>query len=115
MASSQDAQQSGVNKLTQGCTVLSYIAGLFGYTLKEEDCCDEHDLAYEQGGSLYGKVQADYRLAKCVIKRNGWLIGSVKSLLGLVALTILPYPYRAYKSEGLMWPNTKPDLRPDHR
>lgn len=103
--SSSVQTNSGVNKLTQGCTVLSYVAGLFNYKLKEEDCCDEHDLIYEQGGSLADKIKGDYKLARCVIKRNGWFIGSVKSLLGLVALTILPYPYRAFSRDGLIKPD----------
>lgn len=106
MASDASVQaNSGVNKLTQGCTVLSYVAGLFNYKLKEEDCCDEHDLIYEQGGSLVDKIKGDYKLARCVIKRNGWFVGGVKSLLGLVALTVLPYPYRAFNRDGLIKPD----------
>ena len=101
----QTPPSNAVNKLTQGCTVLSYVAGLFNYKLKEEDCCDEHDLAYEQGGSLADKIYSDYKLARCVIKRNGLFIGGVKSLLGLVALTILPYPYRAFNRDGLIKPD----------
>lgn len=97
-----------VNKLTDGCTVLSYIANKFGYRLKEEDCCVEHDEVYEKGGSLYDKVVADYKLAKCVYNRNTPLLGLAKASLGFIALSVLPYPYKAFRAN---WVNEKDVVR----
>ena len=82
--------------LTKGCTGLSFILGKLGIVLKEERCCEEHDEAYINGGSWCDKVVADYKLMKCVIRTNGKVKGAVKSVVGMIALSVLPYPYRAF-------------------
>ena len=56
-----------MSTLTKGCTLISWLAGLLKIALLEEGCCNEHDLFYDQGGSLRTKIFADWLLAKCVV------------------------------------------------
>ena len=34
------------------------------------DCCVQHDLDYEAGGSFWDKVRADWKLMKCVAAKD---------------------------------------------
>lgn len=83
--------------LTRGCTLISWLAALLKIILPEEGCCDEHDLFYEQGGSIRIKFFADWLLAKCVYRINGggWL-GASKAALGWVVVTFNPYAWVAW-------------------
>lgn len=79
--------------LTKGCTLISWLASLARIVLPEEGCCQEHDLFYEQGGTLRTKIFADWLLAACVARVNPGLPGLFKSGLGLVVLSVNPYSY----------------------
>ena len=61
-------------------------------------CCEEHDVAYNQGGSTGWKFEVDKKLAKCIFEKNGsWFIGAVKSGFAWLMVTINPYPYVVWK------------------
>lgn len=83
-----------MSALTKGCTLISWLASLLGIVLREEGCCGEHDLFYEQGGSVWTKFFADWLLATCVFRINGggWL-GAGKAALGWVVVTFNPYAW----------------------
>lgn len=83
-----------VKKFQEGCTGISWIVGAFGRKLPGHECCDEHDVAYIQGGSWKFKAQMDARLAKCIAKKNGnGVVGWVKAILAYSAVTFFPYAY----------------------
>lgn len=82
-----------MSTLTKGCTLISWIAGLLKIVLPEEGCCNEHDLFYEQGGTLRTKIFADWLLAKCVVAINGGWRGWAKAGVGLLVLSLNPYSY----------------------
>jgi len=83
-----------MSKLTRGCTLISWLAGLFSLTLQEEGCCGEHDLFYEQGGSIRVKFFADWKLAGCVYLVNGGgLAGFWKAAMGWIVVTFNPYAW----------------------
>lgn len=84
--------------IRKGCTVISYVAKKAGVTLPEEACCDEHDVAYNQGGSLLFKAKQDWKFVRCVAAKNGKVVGWFKAGLGLLALTFTPYPYIAWNA-----------------
>lgn len=89
------------NKLTDfvhlfqyGCTGISWIAKLFGKELPGHRCCEEHDLAYEQGGSILWKLACDWRLSTCIYRMNGkTLFGFLKASAAFAAVTVFPYSY----------------------
>jgi len=83
-----------IAKFQDGCTGISWIVSWFGKKLPGHECCDEHDVAYEQGGSLAFKAQMDAKLAKCIAAKNGGGIwGWTKASLAWVAVTVIPYSY----------------------
>lgn len=83
-----------MNPLTQGCTLISWLASLLGIDLPEEGCCNEHDLFYEQGGSIRTKFFADWLLAVCVFRINGGgAAGLGKASLGWIVVTVNPYAW----------------------
>ena len=80
------------NDFTKGCTGVSWVARLIGVELPEEGCCDEHDLFYEQGGSLRTKLFADWLLTKCVYRKNGQTVwATAKAALGFTVVSCNPY------------------------
>jgi hypothetical protein len=75
--------------LTKGCTVLSFVLRSLGFPVPGEYCCDEHDVGYDQGGSLWWKIQLDAKFYDCV--KDG--VNPVAAGLGWVAVTFNPYSY----------------------
>ena len=87
-----------MSKMTEGCTLISWLASLANHILREHGCCQEHDLFYEQGGSFLTKVWVDWKLAQCVHAINGGgLIGVVKGWLGFVVVTFNPYAHVVWR------------------
>jgi hypothetical protein len=83
-----------MSKLTEGCTLISWLASLADHILREHGCCQEHDLFYEQGGSFWTKVWVDWKLAQCVHAINGRGVrGSFKGTLGFLVVTLNPYAH----------------------
>lgn len=86
-----------MSTLTEGCTLVSWIASLAKHTLREHRCCQEHDLFYEQGGSFLTKVWVDWKLAQCVYSINGnGLVGALKGGLGFIVVTLNPYAHMVW-------------------
>lgn len=81
-----------MSELTAGCTGLSFILSRLGFDTPGEYCCDEHDVAYEQGGSLAWKVEVDARFFRCV--QAG--VGTGAAVAGWLAVTLNPYAYWAW-------------------
>lgn len=93
-----------VAKLQDGCTVISFIAALFGRRLSGHACCDEHDLAYEQGGTWSWKWTMDARLARCIAAKNGggaW--GWTKAVVAWSFVTFVPYSYVVWTRPEPQW------------
>lgn len=87
-----------MDKFQQGCTGVSYVAGLIGRKIEVEGCCDEHDAEYEQGGSLADKVRSDWHLAKCLYKgSSNKAVGAIRAGGALILTTFFPYAYGAWK------------------
>jgi hypothetical protein len=83
-----------IDKFQEGCTGISWIVALWGKKLPGHECCDEHDLAYEQGGSISWKLKMDLKLARCIHAKNGGgIVGKLKAAGAWLAVTINPYPY----------------------
>lgn len=92
--------------LTEGCTLISWLASLFGLRLREHGCCQEHDLFYEQGGSWKTKVWVDFLLSKCVFLKNtrdgvGALPALGKAVLGFLIVSLNPYAHIVWHTEFL--------------
>ena len=77
------------SELTKGCTILSFVFHKLGLPVVGEFCCDEHDVAYDQGGSLLWKLEMDAKLFRCVRKVGG----SLPALFRWLMITISPYSY----------------------
>lgn len=91
-----------MNKLTEGCTLISWVASLLGKRLVEHGCCQEHDLFYEQGGSWKIKIWVDWLLTKCVIDINGGgLFAVAKGVIGFVIVTLNPYAHIVWHTKFL--------------
>lgn len=86
-------------ELTKGCTVLSFVFGKLGIPVLGEYCCDEHDVAYDQGGNLWDKIKTDARFFKCVRRSGGSIIAGFR----WVMISFNPYSYYAWyrKERGL--------------
>lgn len=83
-----------MSALTKGCTLLSWLASKFGIILREEGCCGEHDLFYEQGGSIMVKFFADWKFSVCVYLVNGGgMAGFAKAALGWAVVSFNPYAW----------------------
>ena len=83
-----------MSKMTEGCTLISWLASLANHILREHGCCQEHDLFYEQGGSFWTKAWVDWKLAQCVHAINGGgLMGVIKGGLGFIVVTFNPYAH----------------------
>lgn len=74
---------------TKGCTGLSWLLGKFNLRAPGEFCCDEHDVAYDQGGTLRWKLQMDRKIFTCVRDAENWLVAGAYWL----AITFNPYSY----------------------
>lgn len=80
-----------LKRFQYGCTGISWF---FKNPLPEHFCCEEHDLAYDQGGSLLFKLQMDKKLVDCIFKKNGsGLIGFIKAIGAWLVVTVNPYAY----------------------
>lgn len=59
---------------------------VFGMPPPWEPCCDEHDLAYVQGGPAKWRAWADRLLRRCMIRRGypvrAWLYWAAVRLFG---------------------------------
>ena len=83
-----------VNTFQQGCTGVSWVVKKFGGELPGEYCCDEHDVAYDEGGSLKEKIKRDAKLASCIFSSHRSLIVSSLAASGAwLAVTFFPYSY----------------------
>jgi hypothetical protein len=88
-----------MEKFQQGCTGVSWIFRALGRKAPAEWCCDEHDVAYNQGGSWKWKIYQDAKLARCIFDGNeDKIAGFVRALGAWLAVTFLPYPYIVWKS-----------------
>lgn len=89
---------SWLKKFQQGCTGVSWIFRELGRVAPAEWCCDEHDVAYDQGGSWLWKVQHDAKLARCIFNGSeNKIMGLGRALGAWLAVTLLPYPYIVWK------------------
>lgn len=77
------------------CTGISWLIP----TPKTGPCCDEHDVGYEQGGSLKWKMQLDGKLYRC-IKRKGHPVFAALAWLGV---TFSPYAYVVWAKSENEW------------
>lgn len=77
------------SELTKGCTILSFVFHKLGLPVVGEFCCDEHDVAYDQGGSLLWKLAVDRKFFLCVKQSGGVLPAGFR----WVMITISPYSY----------------------
>ena len=83
-----------VNTFQQGCTGVSWVVKKLGGELPGEYCCDEHDVAYDEGGSLKEKIKRDAKLASCIFSSHRSLIVSSLAASGAwLAVTFFPYSY----------------------
>ena len=90
-----------MSKMTEGCTLISWLASLANHILREHGCCQEHDLFYEQGGSFWTKVWVDWKLAQCVHAINGGGVkGAAKGVLGFVVVMLNPYAYVVWQRKA---------------
>ena len=86
---------SALARFQYGCTGISW---LFKDPLPGHPCCEEHDVAYNQGGTLRWKMQMDAKLAKCIFQKNGsGIVGVLKSVGAWLAVTVNPYPYIVWR------------------
>ena len=86
---------NALERFQYGCTGVSW---LFSDPLPEHVCCEEHDVAYNQGGSLKWKMQMDAKLAECIFRRNGsGIVGALKAAGAWLAVTVNPYPYIVWR------------------
>ena len=89
------ASETLLEKFQYGCTGVSW---LIKKKLPGHACCEEHDVAYNQGGSIAWKFEVDKKLAKCIFEKNGsGFIGAVKSGFAWFMVTVNPYPYVVWK------------------
>lgn len=79
--------------ITTGCTGLSYILDRLGLKTPGEYCCDEHDVAYEQGGTLLWKFEVDLHFFRCV--KAG--VNLPAAVVGWLVVTLNPYAYLAWR------------------
>jgi len=76
--------------MPNGCggagTISKFWQRVFGKLPPWEDCCTEHDLAYEQGGPLEWRAWADALLRDCMQARGypvrAWLYWCAVRLCG---------------------------------
>lgn len=81
-----------------GCTGISWIFNKLNLDLPEEECCFKHDEQYAQGGTMFEKLLADFKLAKCIYQKNkNKLRGGVRAALGIVLTVVIPYSYSAWE------------------
>ena len=76
-------------ELTKGCTILSYVFNKLGIPVVGEYCCDEHDVGYDQGGTLLWKLKLDAKFYTCVAAAGGHVIAAFRWLM----ITFNPYSY----------------------
>ena len=82
-----------MSEFTAGCTGLSFILSRLGLNTPGEYCCDEHDVAYEQGGTWRWKLTVDAHFFGCVRKGvNIWA-----AVAGWLMVTLNPYAYWAWR------------------
>ena len=81
-----------LDEFRQGCTGVSWIYHLRGKKAPGEICCDEHDLAYEQGGSLAFKRKMDRKLYRC-LRAHGY---PVWAGVAWAVVALSPYSYFAW-------------------
>lgn len=87
-----------MSTLTQGCTLISWLASLAKHVLREHRCCQEHDLFYEQGGSFLTKIWVDWKLAQCVCIINGsGVLGAFKGAVGFLVVSLNPYAHIVWR------------------
>lgn len=80
-----------LTKFQYGCTGISW---MFKNPLPGHACCEEHDVAYDQGGSLGWKWRMDMKLAKCISEKNGsGIVGRLKAAGAWLMVTANPYAY----------------------
>ena len=83
-----------LSEFQSGCTGLSWVWHLFGSKLPAEDCCDEHDVAYDEGGTLRDKTLRDLTLAECIHKSHeDKAVGAIAGIGAWLAVTLFPYSY----------------------
>ncbi len=73
----QDYSPEALAEISDGCSgKLSWLhRKLFGREIACTYCCDEHDLAYFEGGTAEDRKAADWRFRLCIQsagKFNGW-------------------------------------------
>ena len=87
---------------TDGCSgpVSFFYEKILRRPFKLEYCCDEHDLAYDEGVTAKDKFVADYRFFICLWEAGG----RTKAILFFLAVTIFGWPYwwRAAKNRKAM-------------
>ena len=95
-----------LDKFQYGCTGISWLMSWFGRRLPGHECCDEHDVAYSQGGSLAWKVQMDAKMLRCIAaKNNNSAWGWTKATAAWLAVTVIPYSYVVW-----YWPENTADF-----
>lgn len=61
------------------------------------DCCVQHDLDYEAGGSLWTKVKVDHKLARCVASKSSLLM-ALGMFAAVMIIGLVPwYQHRYYQ------------------
>ena len=86
---------SALSRFQYGCTGISW---MFKNPLPGHPCCEEHDVAYDQGGSLKWKLQMDAKLARCIYSKNGsGAVGWLKGVGAWLMVTVNPYSYIVWK------------------
>lgn len=86
-----------LGEFQKGCTGVSWLFRLFGIKLSAEECCEEHDILYDQGGTIEWKMQVDASLAKCVFKKSGsGLRGALRATVAWTVVTFVPYSYMVW-------------------
>ena len=79
-------------KFSKGCTGLSWLLRKFNLKAPGEYCCEEHDVAYDQGGSLLWKIKMDCKIFTCVRDAENFIIATAYWLV----ISISPYSYWAW-------------------
>lgn len=86
-----------LQKFQYGCTGISW---LFKKMLPGHTCCEEHDVAYDQGGTISWKFQVDAKLVRCIYVKNmeklgklGYVVAPVKAGFAWLVVTLFPYAY----------------------
>ena len=83
-----------LDEFQKGCTGVSWLFKLFGIKLSAEECCEEHDILYDQGGTIGWKIQVDAMLARCVFEKSGSsLRGALRAAISWTIITFVPYSY----------------------